>query len=75
MPYGTMVDAPPASDWLHIVLGHVFGDAHGPKDALAVICSARSHHSSGDGMYGVSSDHSEGKSQHYEIIDASRQNS
>ncbi len=41
-----MVDPAAAGGGLHVVLGHVLGDPHCPKDALAVICAAATHVSS-----------------------------
>ena len=40
----TVVDAPAACDWLHVVLGNILGDAHRSKNALAVICGTRRYY-------------------------------
>ena len=38
-----VIDPAAAGGGLHVVLGHILGDPHGPKDALAVICAAATH--------------------------------
>jgi hypothetical protein len=35
-----MVDAPRSQHRFHVLLGHVLGQAHRSKDALAVVCTA-----------------------------------